>query len=232
MENRFKHSILHFTRPLRLAAVLGFGLIASAGLAWLAMPASKTQAQAQSTTMPMDMASVVLAGGCFWCLESDMDHLPGVVATTSGFAGGHVDNPSYKQVSAGGTGHYEVVKIDYDADVVSFAQVLDAFWHSVDPTDPGGQFCDRGHSYKTAVFVASPEERQIAEASKQALVDQGMPIVTPILDAAPFYAAEDYHQDFYTKSPRRYNFYRFACGRDKRVKQLWGQDAHRGLNKE
>ncbi len=226
----------HFGRlPARgLAAMLGLGLAAVVGLAWFIMPTSSGQAQVQasSTTMPMNLASVVLAGGCFWCLESDMDHLEGVVATTSGYSGGHVDNPTYKQVSAGGTGHYEVVKIDYDADVVSFAQVLDAFWHSVDPTDPGGQFCDRGHSYKTAVFVATPEERQIAEASKQALVDQGMPIVTPILDATPFYAAEDYHQDFYTKSPRRYNFYRFACGRDKRVKQLWGQDAHRGLDKE
>jgi peptide-methionine (S)-S-oxide reductase len=223
---------------LKRSLLAGFSLALAAlgSLALFSVPASRSQAEAQVqtqvTTLPMNQASVVLAGGCFWCLESDMDHLPGVVATTSGYAGGHVDNPTYKQVSAGGTGHYEVVKIDYDPKQVSFATILDAFWHSVDPTDPGGQFCDRGHSYKTAVFVSSPEERQIAEASKQALVEQGFDIVTPILDTAPFYDAEDYHQDFYTKSPLRYNYYRFACGRDKRVQQLWGDDAHRGLNKE
>ncbi len=222
------------TRPV----LAGLGLALAVLIGWLliSMPFTRNRAEAQvqtqATTLPMNQASVVLAGGCFWCLESDMDHVTGVVGTTSGYSGGHLDNPTYKKVSAGGTGHYEVVKIDYDPGQVSFAKILDVFWHSVDPTDPGGQFCDRGHSYKTAVFVSTPEERQIAEASKQALIDQGINIVTPILDAATFYSAEDYHQDYYTKNPRRYNFYRFACGRDKRVKQLWGADAHRGINKE
>lgn len=222
------------TRPV--LAGLGLALAALVGWLLISMPFTRNQAEAQvqtqATTLPMNQASVVLAGGCFWCLESDMDHVTGVVGTTSGYSGGHLDNPTYKKVSAGGTGHYEVVKIDYDPGQVSFAKILDVFWHSVDPTDPGGQFCDRGHSYKTAVFVSTPEERQIAEASKQALIDQGFNIVTPILDVATFYSAEDYHQDYYTKNPRRYNFYRFSCGRDKRVKQLWGADAHRGINKE
>ena len=136
---------------------------------------------------------------------------------------GTTENPTYPQVTAGGTGHYEAVEITYDPSRVSYDALLTAYWHSVDPTDDGGQFCDRGHSYKTAVFV-NEEQRQLAEDSRQAaqrMLDQ--PIVTPILASAPFYAAEDYHQDYYEKNPVRYRFYRFSCGRDRRVKEVWGE---------
>jgi len=183
-------------------------------------------AQQQDTAQ----ATAVFAGGCFWCVESDFDPIPGVVATTSGYTGGVTRNPTYEQVSSGGTGHYEAVQITYDPSKVTYEQLLTAFWHSVDPTDDGGQFCDRGQSYETAVFVASAEERQIAEASKTAAETAlGRAIVTPILDAGPFYAAEDYHQDFYVKSPIRYKLYRWNCGRDQRIRQVWGKDAYMGI---
>ena len=175
------------------------------------------------------LETAVFAGGCFWCVESDFDKVPGVVSTVSGYAGGTTENPTYPQVTAGGTGHYEAVEITYDSAKVSYGALLTAFWHSVDPTDDGGQFCDRGHSYKTAVFV-NEEQRQTAEDSRQAaqrMLDQ--PIVTPILAAAPFYAAEDYHQDYYERNPVRYRFYRFSCGRDRRVKDIWGERAHEGI---
>jgi peptide-methionine (S)-S-oxide reductase len=176
------------------------------------------------------LATAVFAGGCFWCVESDFDPIPGVVATVSGYTGGMVADPTYKQVSAGGTGHYEAVRITYDPARVSYEELLTAFWHSVDPTDSGGQFCDRGQSYETAVFVANAEERAAAEASKKAAQQAlGRTIVTPILDAGPFFEAEDYHQDFYKKSPLRYKYYRWNCGRDQRVEELWGDMAYKGI---
>jgi peptide-methionine (S)-S-oxide reductase len=176
------------------------------------------------------LATAIFAGGCFWCVESDFDPIPGVVATTSGYTGGMVPNPSYKQVSAGGTGHYEAVRVTYDPTKVSYGQLLTAFWHSVDPTDSGGQFCDRGQSYETAVFVANAEERAAAEASKTAAQQAlGRTIVTPILDAGPFFEAEGYHQDFYKKSPLRYKYYRWSCGRNQRVEELWGDMAYEGI---
>ena len=174
--------------------------------------------------------TAVFAGGCFWCVESDFDKVPGVVATVSGFTGGHLDNPTYRQVSAGGTGHLEAVRITFDPATGSYAALLDVFWHSVDPTDPGGQFCDRGESYATAVFVDGPQQRRLAEASKQAAEQElGKPVVTPILDAGPFYPAEYYHQDYAGKNPARYRFYRWNCGRDARVQELWGDAAHAGI---
>lgn len=175
--------------------------------------------------------SVIFAGGCFWCVESDFDKVPGVLATTSGYSGGTTVDPTYREVVGGGTGHYEVVKIDYDANQVSFDQLLTAFWHSTNPTDPGGQFCDRGQSYATAVFVEG-DERATAEASKAALIDRGFDIVTPILDRAPFYAAEDYHQDYYLKNPTKYAYYRYRCGRNATVKKVWGDEAYKGIPKD
>ena len=148
----------------------------------------------------------------------------------SGYTGGKTKDPTYRQVTAGGTGHYEAVEITYDPAKVSYEALLTAFWHSVDPTDGGGQFCDRGQSYETAVFAANEKERSLAEASKKAAqkrVDK--PIVTPILAAKPFYAAEDYHQDYYTNNPLRYRYYRFSCGRDSRVKEIWGKHAYEGI---
>ena len=183
-------------------------------------------ASAQSSD---DSASLIVAGGCFWCVESDFDKIPGVLATTSGFSGGTVENPSYDQVVDGGTGHYETVKINYDPAQVSFDQLLTAFWHSTDPTDPGGQFCDRGQSYATALFIEGAQERAVAQASKDTLIAQGFNIVTPILDRMPFYPAEDYHQDYALKNPRRYAFYRYSCGRNAKVKRIWGDLAYSGI---
>lgn len=176
------------------------------------------------------------AGGCFWCVEADFEKLSGVGEVVSGYTGGTVANPTYKQVTRGGTGHYEAVEIRYDPAKISYGQLLHAFFRSVDPTDAGGQFCDRGDSYRTAIFVTSPEER--AEAAKaRAESDLGRKVVTPILDAKPFYDAEEYHQNYYKKSdivltrrgPKQmkdaYKFYRDACGRDERVRKLWGDAA-------
>ncbi len=177
-----------------------------------------------------ELKKAVFAGGCFWCVESDFDKVPGVVSTISGYTGGKTDDPTYRQVTAGGTGHYEAVEITYDPAKVSYEMLLAAFWRSVDPTDEGGQFCDRGQSYATAVFVANEKERARAEASRKAaqtIVDK--PIVTPILAAGPFYAAEDYHQDYYKNNPLRYRYYRFSCGRNRRVKELWGEHAYEGI---
>ncbi len=175
-----------------------------------------------------DVAHAVVAGGCFWCVESDFDKVPGVLETVSGYAGGRTDNPTYKTHSA--DGHLEVVRIAYNPAVIGYRQLLDIFWRTVDVTDDGGQFCDRGNSYRTAVFVASEEERAIAEASRAAAQGSlGHDIKTRILNAAPFWPAEDYHQDYYQKNPIRYNFYRYACGRDSRIEEVWGDQAHTGL---
>lgn len=179
-----------------------------------------------------DGNALIVAGGCFWCVESDFDHVPGVLETVSGYTGGHLDNPTYEQVSHGGSGHLEAVRIRFDPAKTSYAKLVEVFWRTIDPTDGGGQFCDRGHSYTTAIFALDAEQKRIAEASKDKLEESGMlgaPIATKILDAGPFYPAEGYHQDFYTKSPIRYRFYRFNCGRDNRVDQLWGTEARKGL---
>ena len=185
-----------------------------------------------SATSGDELATATFAGGCFWCVESDFDTVPGVVETISGYTGGTVDNPTYKQVSEGDTGHREAVQIRYDPRQVSYERLLHIFWRSVDPTDDGGQFCDRGESYQTAIFAGNEEERRLAEASKAALersVVLDAPVVTPIEPTGKFYPAEDYHQDFYEKSPFRYRYYRFACRRDSKVQQVWGKQAHDGI---
>lgn len=182
--------------------------------------------------------SAVFAGGCFWCVEADFEKVPGVIEAVSGYTGGTVENPTYKQVVRGGTGHLEAVRIDYDPDEVSLDRLLHLFFRSVDPTDDGGQFCDRGYSYTTAVFVADDTEKSAAEAAKAtAEAELEMTVVTPILDAGPFYLAEDYHQDYYRQKnliisrfgpiskEKAYKRYRQACGRDQRIKDLWGDAA-------
>ena len=174
--------------------------------------------------------TAVFAGGCFWCVESDFDKVTGVISTTSGYIGGSAKTASYKKVSNGGTGHYEAVKIVYNPDKVSYDRLLHVFWRSVDPTDAGGQFCDRGASYKTGVFVSGDAERKIALASKKkASTVLGKAIVTPIVNAGAFYKAEGYHQNYYTRNPVRYKVYRYSCGRDARIKSLWGPQAHAGI---
>ena len=177
-------------------------------------------------------AIATFAGGCFWCVESDFDHVPGVLRTTSGYTGGTLENPTYKVVGAGGTGHREAVEIVFDPEVVSYEQMLEIFWRSVDPTDGGGQFCDRGETYTTAIFANDSEQAELAQSSKQTLEASGKlnkSIATTIETAGPFYPAEDYHQDYYNKNPLRYKFYRLSCRRDSRVEQLWGDEAHRGI---
>ncbi len=181
-----------------------------------------------------DLQVATFAGGCFWCVESDFDSVPGVVRTISGYTGGLLINPSYEQVTAGGSGHREAVQIFYDPKKVTYAMLLEIFWRSVDPTDDGGQFCDRGESYKTAIFANSPEQKRLAEESKRRLQESAVlsrPIVTAIETAGPFYAAEAYHQNYYKKNPIRYKVYRFGCGRDARIEELWGEEAHRGIAK-
>ena len=177
-----------------------------------------------------ERATAIFAGGCFWCVEKDFDQVDGVLETTSGYIGGDKENPSYKQVTQGGTGHYEAVKIVYDKSKVSYDQLLTAFWHSVDPTDPGGQFCDRGDSYRTAIFATDASQFQQATESKAGIAaDLKTEIATPILNASTFYPAEEYHQDYYKKNPIRYRYYRFSCGRNAKVERLWGKKAYMGI---
>ena len=174
-------------------------------------------------------ASAVFAGGCFWCMEPPFDRLDGVIATTSGYTGGTLADPTYEQVSAGHTGHYEAVRVTYDPSVIDYARLLEVFRRNIDPLDAGGQFCDRGDQYRSAIFYSSPAQKAQAQASKQALEKSGRlagDIVTPILEASTFYEAEDYHQNYYEKNPLRYRFYRFSCGRDDRLEEVWGTSEH------
>ncbi|AGI70132.1 peptide methionine sulfoxide reductase MsrA [Octadecabacter antarcticus 307] len=212
------------TRNLKTVA-----LAAAIGTATL-MHAGKADAQ--------DMQTITVAGGCFWCVESDFEKVTGVAEVTSGYTDGTTDNPTYRQVTGGGTGHYEAVQISYDTDQVSARQIYDLFFRSVDPTDAGGQFCDRGDSYRTAIFVSNPAQQQAALAAlADAQSELGQQIVTPILATSTFTNAEDYHQDYYKGQNRvvtrrgikteteAYLFYREACGRDARIEQLWGSNA-------
>ena len=209
---------------LKLAA------LALAVLAGLALQAGRAQAQ--------DMRTALVAGGCFWCVEADFEKVRGVSEVVSGFAGGDVPDPSYREVVRGGTGHLEVVEIRFDAEVISYRQILDLFLRSIDPTDAGGQFCDRGEAYTTAIFALTDAQRAAAEAAiAEAERELGREIVTPVRAPAEFYPAEEYHQDYYKKDdiiltrfgPRSkasaYDLYRESCGRDARVRALWGEDA-------
>lgn len=169
-------------------------------------------------------ASAVFAGGCFWCTEADFDKIPGVISTTSGYTGGKLANPTYERVSAGGTGHIEAVRVVYDPRKVSYGTLASKFFSTIDPLDSGGQFCDRGYQYRSAIFFADPQQQQIARRAKeQAGRALKKPVATLLLPAAKFYPAEGYHQDYYKKNPVRYRYYRFTCGRDARLKQVWGK---------
>jgi peptide-methionine (S)-S-oxide reductase len=180
-----------------------------------------TDAPAQ-TPRASGNATAVFAGGCFWCTESDFDHITGVVSTVSGYAGGRVRNPSYEQVSAGNTGHLESVRVTYNPRQVSYASLVDRFFRTIDPLDSGGSFCDRGYQYRSAIFVRTAEERRIAEAAKARVEQQlGQPVATMILPARNFFPAEAYHQDYYRRNPVRYRFYRWNCGRDSRLSEVW-----------
>ena len=193
-------------------------LFATASLSGAQQPPAATAATAKA----------IFAGGCFWCVESDFDKVPGVLSTTSGYTGGTVANPSYEQVSAKTTGHAEAVEVVFDPAKVSYSQLVEHFWHTIDPTLKDGQFCDLGSPYRTGIFAVDAAQLQVAQASRAALEKSKpfkAPIVTEIVKAGAFYAAEGYHQDYYKKNPVRYQYYRLNCGRDARLKQLWGSQA-------
>ena len=172
-----------------------------------------------------DSALAIFAGGCFWCTEADFDKLPGVLETTSGYIGGSIENPTYEEVSSGRGGHVEAVQVRFDPQQTSYAKLLEAFWPTIDPVNGNGQFCDTGPQYRSEIFYLNAEQQRLAEASKAALAASGrlaQPIATQIVAATTFYPAEDYHQDYHTKNPLRYSYYRHGCGRDQRLQQLWG----------
>ncbi len=199
----------------RFLLVIALGIAGTAGaFAQAGAPQPATPAQAVA----------IFAGGCFWCVEADFDKVDGVVSTISGYTGGNVANPTYQQVSAGGTGHAEAVKITYDPAKVSYEKLLETFWHNIDPLAKDRQFCDSGRQYRAAIFYANENEKRLAEASKKAVEAQlKAKVTTEIVAAGPFYPAEDYHQDYYLKNPAKYKFYRWNCGRDQRLEQIWGK---------
>ncbi len=211
-------------KPIVLAAML-IGVIAT-----LSLTVRAADSDSGSDSTPVSESIAIFAGGCFWCVESDFDAVPGVIETVSGYSGGTTKKPTYKNHHAGM--HREVVQITFDASKVSYEQLLHTFWRSVDPTDDGGQFCDRGHSYTTAIYAVDQAQAEAAEQSKSQLIESGalrQDIVTPIEPAAEFWPAEDYHQNYYQKNPIRYKYYRNACGRDKRVNKVWGAEARAGI---
>ena len=211
---------MRFSRSLP-ASVSAAALFALAGCS-----RADAQAPTKAPAPAAGVATAVFAAGCFWCVEEAFEKTPGVVGAVSGYTGGRAANPTYKQVSAGGTGHYEAVQVRYDPARVSYAQLLDVFWRNVDPLDAGGQFCDRGDSYKGAVFTATPEQRRLAEASKQKVAAKfRQPVATPILVSSRFYPAEGYHQDYYKTNSAKYRFYKWNCGRAQRLEALWGEPA-------
>jgi len=204
---------------LRRALCLAL-LLAGAANALLAADAPAANAAKGGTS-----ATAIFAGGCFWCTESDFEKLPGVIAAESGYTGGQKANPTYEQVSAGGTGHTEAVRVTYDPSRVSYSALVDYFWPTIDPTVRNQQFCDHGSQYRSAIFWHNDEERKIAEASRSALIASGKfkQVETEVVAATTFYPAEAYHQDYYKKNPIRYTYYRHGCGRDARLEALWGK---------
>ena len=183
-------------------------------------------ADAENVIAPSNLSTATFAGGCFWCMEHPFDELPGVISTTSGYTGGSVENPTYYQESGGGTGHVEAMQVSYDPEQVSYETLVDTFWHNVDPFDDLGQFCDKGSQYRSAIFYDTSEEQVIAQTSKATIADQfERTVATDIRPTATFYPAEDYHQNYYQTHPVRYKVYRFGCGRDQRLSDIWGSDA-------
>jgi peptide-methionine (S)-S-oxide reductase len=192
-------------------------------VAWLlaVMPGTSSASEAAESRQ---LSTATFAGGCFWCMEEVFEGVEGVVSVTSGYTGGRAVNPSYEEVSAGGTGHVEAVEVVYDSTKVTYDRLLAVFWRNIDPTTPDRQFCDRGTQYRAAIFYRDAEQRRLAEASRLALEKSKPfqePIVTEIVPALAFYAAEEYHQDFFKKNPVRYKFYKYNCGRAQRLETLW-----------
>jgi peptide-methionine (S)-S-oxide reductase len=212
--------------PMRkhaLTALLLAGLVAVA--AWGRGPGETAAAKQPAAGPAKRFAKATFAGGCFWCMEHPFDELPGVVSTTSGYTGGQKKNPTYEEVSAGGTGHAESVQVVYDPAKVSYQKLLDVYWRNIDPLAQNHQFCDYGRQYRSAIFYHDETQHRLAEASKRALEKQERfrgKIATEIVPASAFWPAEEYHQDYYRKNPLRYRFYRTGCGRDARLAELWG----------
>ncbi len=207
-----------FSRMLLALAMAGFS-----GLALSTVIVTLDESPAKPAA---GMETAIFAGGCFWCTESDFDKVPGVVTTTSGYIGGTVKNPTYEQVSAGGTGHAESVLVTFDPKKISYAKLLKAYWISIDPLTANRQFCDSGHQYRSAIFYLNESQKKQALAFKKSLEDSHFfkqAIVTEVTAATEFYPAEDYHQDYHNKNPIRYNYYRNSCGRDARLKEVWGK---------
>lgn len=197
----------------------------AAAIVGLLISSSASATEPTPAAAPEGMAKATFAAGCFWCVEPPFDKLDGVLSTTSGYIDGHKKNPTYQAVSKGVTGHTEAVEVVYDPALVSYQQLLDVYWVNVDPTTNDRQFCDSGSQYRPAIFWHNPKQRELAEASAKAIDESGRfpePIKVQLAKASVFYAAEQYHQDYYVKNPTRYQYYRWACGRDKRLKQLWG----------
>ncbi|MFO7764045.1 MAG: peptide-methionine (S)-S-oxide reductase MsrA [Wenzhouxiangellaceae bacterium] len=193
-----------------------FGLVAALALAVGAV----SSAAADETRV------ATFGGGCFWCMEPPYDELDGVISTTSGYMGGDVDDPSYEQVTRGGTGHVEVVQVEYDPEIVDYRKLLEVYWRNVDPLTDNRQFCDAGESYRPVIFAHGERQKALARASKQALIESDRfdrPIIVPVEPAKQFWPAEQYHQDYYRKNPVRYKYYRWRCGRDQRLEELWGE---------
>ena len=190
-------------------------------LAWVVIAPSGGALHAASSNT--ETAKATLAGGCFWCMEPPYDELDGVLATISGYAGGKKKNPTYEEVSTGTTGHTEVVQVIYDPKKITYSRLLEVFWRNIDPLTPNRQFCDAGSQYRSAIFYHDENQKRLAQASKEAVSKRfDKPIVTEIVPAAEFYPAEEYHQDYYKKNPIRYKIYRYGCGRDQRLEELWG----------
>ncbi|HYM81981.1 MAG TPA: peptide-methionine (S)-S-oxide reductase MsrA [Candidatus Limnocylindria bacterium] len=223
------------------ALLLGFCLLSALGTACSAGPerstatsvsTAKVAAPARAAGGPSTLARATFAGGCFWCVETAFEGLPGVRSVTSGYIGGQKLNPTYDEVSAGGTGHAEAVQVRYDPSAITYAELLDLFWHNIDPTQADAQFCDHGSQYRSGIFYHDSTQKRLAEQSKRRLETAPRrftgAFVTEIVAATTFYPAEDYHQDFYKKNPVRYHSYRLGCGRDRRLEQLWGKPGRHG----
>jgi len=198
-------------------------------LALLLLGCVTFNSNASSDTDKTHYQTATFAGGCFWCMEPPFDKLDGVISTTSGYTGGKKKDPTYKEVSRGGTGHAEVIQIIYDPARISYDELLNEFWHNIDPTNANGQFCDWGDQYRSEIYYHNAEQEKLAKLSKAALIELkpfDAPVVTAVTPASTFYPAEDYHQDYYQKNPVRYKFYRYGCGRDKRLEELWGKTAN------
>ena len=222
--SRYQNTIHLWDIEMRLARAFGYQTLFCIFI--ILVPVSSMAFAGDPQSISAKSESAIFAGGCFWCMEPPFDKLDGVVATTSGYIGGHQKDPTYKQVSAGVTGHTEAVEIVFDPKKVSYEKLLEVFWLNIDPLNGKGQFCDYGTQYRTGIFYLDENQQKLAGESREKVIKKlGKPVATEITAATKFYPAEDYHQNYYQVNPVRYNYYRWSCGRDRRLKELWGERA-------